>query len=123
MKTTLLMAGAAVVIATTAPAQVIAAAAPAHADTTATDQAFLNTLRQAGLTYLNPDRAISAAKSVCQLADEGMEGVEIVQNLQAQNPGFGGDGAAKFTALAAQAYCPEKLTSENAAPPPKDGNA
>ena len=123
MKTALLMASAAVVIVAAAPAVVIVAAPPAHADTTAADQAFLNTLRQAGLTYLNPDRAISAGKMVCQLADEGMEGVEIVQNLQAQNPGFAGDGAAKFTALAAQSYCPEKLTSESVAPPARDGNA
>ncbi len=113
MKTALLLASAALVIGT---------AAPAHADITGTDQAFLNTLSQAGLTYLNPDRAISAAKSVCQLADSGMDGAEIVKDLQDRNPGFQGDGAAKFTALAAQAYCPGKLTGGNEAPAPKGGN-
>lgn len=114
MKTALLIAGAALVIGT---------AAPAHADITGRDQAFLTTLSQAGLVYLNPDRAISAAKTVCDLADGGMEAADIVQNLQDRNPGFQGDGAAKFAALAAQAYCPQKLTSEDPAPAPKSDSA
>ncbi|BBX61473.1 hypothetical protein MSAS_06470 [Mycobacterium saskatchewanense] len=113
MKKALLLAGIAVAI---------GAAAPAHADLTSKDQAFLNTLNQAGLVYLSPDRAVTAGKSVCTLADNGMDGAEIVQNLQEKNPGFQGDGAAKFTALAAQAYCPEKLTSGDA-PAPKNDNA
>lgn len=114
MKTALLVAGAALVICT---------AAPARADITARDQAFLNSLSQAGLVYMSPDRAIQAAKSVCTLADNGLEGAEIVQDLQDRNPGFQGDGAAKFTALAAQAYCPEKLTAGDQSPPPQSGNA
>ncbi len=114
MKTALLLAGAALMIGT---------ATPAHADVTARDEAFLNTLSQAGLVYMSPDRAITAAKSVCTLADNGLDGTEIVQELQKRNPGFQGDGAAKFTALAAQAYCPEKLTAGDQAPAPKSGNA
>jgi hypothetical protein len=115
MKTALLMASAAVVI---------AVVPPAHADITGIDQAFLTTLGQAGLVYMSPDRAITAAKSVCELVDEGMRGVEIVQKLQDSNPGFEGDGAAKFAALAAQAYCPQKLTGgDDAATAPKGGDA
>ncbi|MDR3657117.1 MAG: DUF732 domain-containing protein [Mycobacterium sp.] len=114
MKSALLLMGAALVIGT---------AAPAHADLSARDEAFLTTLNQAGLVYLNPDRAIAAARSVCDLSDGGLEGAEIVKNLQDRNPGFQGDGAAKFVALAAQAYCPQKLTSEDATPAPKSGNA
>lgn len=115
MKTALRTASAAVVI---------AVAAPAHADITGVDQAFLTTLGQAGLVYMSPERAITAAKSVCELVDDGMEGVEIVQKLQDSNPGFQGDGAAKFAALAAQAYCPQKLTGgDAAAPAPKGGDA
>jgi len=113
MKKVLLLAGVAVAI---------GVSAPANADPTGNDQAFLNTLHQAGLIYMNPDRAIAAGKSVCQLADGGMDGAEIVKNLQEKNPGFQGDGAAKFTALAAQAYCPEKLTSGDESPAPKPGN-
>lgn len=112
MKKVLLLAGVAVAI---------GAAAPAHADITSKDQAFLNSLTQAGLVYMSPERAIAAAKSVCELADNGMDGAEIVKNLQDKNPGFQGDGAAKFTALAAQAYCPQKLTSGEESPEPKAG--
>jgi hypothetical protein len=113
MKTAVLLVSAALVIGT---------AAPTRADTTARDEAFLTTLSQAGLVYLNPDRAIAAAKSVCDLADGGMEGAEIVKDLQDRNPGFEGDGAAKFAALAAQAYCPQKLISKDETPP-NGGNA
>ena len=101
MRLVLLLASAAVIVGT---------AAPADADPSAKDQAFLNALSQAGLTYLNADRAISAGKLVCSLADDGMTGEEIVKNLQDRNPGFQGPGAAKFAAIAASAYCPEKLT-------------
>jgi Protein of unknown function (DUF732) len=103
-------------------AAVIATAAPAHADPDGKDQNFLNALNQAGLTYMNADRAITAGKQVCSLADGGMTGEEIVKNLQDRNPGFQGLGAAKFAAIAASAYCPEKLTqTEDQGPPPKSG--
>ncbi len=115
MRLVLLLASAAVVIGT---------AAPAYADPSAKDQAFLTALAQAGLTYLNADRAITAGKQVCSLADDGMTGEEIVKNLQDRNPGFQGPGAAKFAAIAASAYCPEKLTqTEEQGPAPKPAGA
>ncbi|OBG35984.1 DUF732 domain-containing protein [Mycobacterium sp. E3198] len=115
MRLVLLMASAAVVIGT---------AAPAYADPTANDQAFLTALSQAGLTYLSADRAITAGKQVCKSADDGMTGEEIVKALQDKNPGFQGPGAAKFAAIAASAYCPEKLSqTEDGTPPPKPSGA
>ena len=114
MRLLLLAAGAAVLI---------GAAAPAYADPGGKDQAFLTALSQAGLTYLNPDRAIAAGKSVCDLADGGMTGEEIVKNLQDRNPGFQDLGAAKFTAIAASAYCPEQLTAGDQGPAPKGDGA
>jgi hypothetical protein len=87
----------------------IAMAAPAYAHADGNDQAFLVALQQAGLTYQDPDRAVAAGKKVCDLVDGGMTGVEIVKNLQEYNPGFAGNGAAKFTAIAAEAYCPNAL--------------
>lgn len=115
MKLVLLVASAAVVIGT---------AAPAYADPDAKDQGFLTALSQAGLTYMNADRAITAGKQVCSLADGGMTGAEIVQNLEERNPGFQGPGAAKFAAIAASAYCPEKLTqAEDPGPAPKPNGA
>ena len=103
-------------------ATVIGTAAPAYADPDGKDQTFLNALTQAGLTYMSADRAITAGKQVCSLADGGMTGAEIVQNLQDRNPGFQDVGAAKFAAIAASAYCPEKLTqAEEPSPAPKPG--
>ena len=102
-------------------AAAIGTAAPAYADIDSKDQVFLVALNQAGLTYLNPARAIAAAKTVCNLVDQGMTGVEIVKDLQQLNPGFEDSGAAKFTAIAATAYCPKSLTSEDQSPVPKSG--
>jgi hypothetical protein len=47
--------------------------------------------------------------------------VEIVKNLQELNPAFEGDGAAKFTAIAASAYCPKTLTGVGQGAAPKSG--
>ncbi|WP_076063809.1 DUF732 domain-containing protein [Mycobacterium sp. IS-1264] len=94
-------------------ATMVAMAAPAHADNTdggnGTDQAFLAALNQAGLTYQDPDRAVAAGKKVCDLVNGGMAAVDVVKNLEQYNPGFAGDGAAKFTGIAAEAYCPAAL--------------
>ena len=102
-------------------AAVMGTAAPAYADIDGNDQTFLVALEQSGLSYLNPDRAITAGKMVCNLVDEGMSGVEIVKNLQELNPGVQGDGAAKFTAIAATTYCPKTLTGADQSPAPKSG--
>jgi len=40
----------------------------------------------------------------------GMPGADIVKDLQDYNPGFLGNGAATFTAIAAEAYCPNSLS-------------
>jgi len=68
--------------------------------------------QQAGLTYQDPAAAIAVAKAVCALVDKGTPDSEIVKNLQLRNPGFTGDGAARFTTLAAGEYCPKYLTGE-----------
>jgi hypothetical protein len=62
--------------------------------------------------------AVSAAKDVCALVDSGSTDTDIVTNLQLRNPGFTGNGAAKFTALAAGEYCPKYLTGEGRSPKP-----
>ncbi|BBX74117.1 DUF732 domain-containing protein [Mycobacterium shinjukuense] len=97
----------------------IGTAAPAFPDSN--DDQFLAELRAAGITYRDPDRAIVAAKSVCQLAGQRMTTTQIVTELQNRNPAFRGTGAAAFTALAAAAYCPKYLTGERRAPAPSGG--
>jgi hypothetical protein len=104
-------------------------AAPAYADPSqspspsptsdpAVDADFLAQLKQAGLNYSDPAAAISAAKTVCELVDSGEQDTNIVNNLQLRNPGFSGNGAARFTAIAANAYCPRYLTGEGRPPQP-----
>jgi hypothetical protein len=90
----------------------IGIAAPAYADDDdiSNDKNFLAELRQAGLTYQDPDNAVAAAKSVCQLVGDGKSVAEIITELRNRNPSFQGTGAAKFTALAASYYCPEYMT-------------
>ena len=104
----------------TGVAAMIGMAAPAYADPQSdADADFLSQLREAGLTYKDPAAAIAVAKDVCALVDKGTPDTEIVNNLQLRNPGFTGDGAAKFTMLAAGEYCPKYLTGEGRPPKPK----
>lgn len=92
-------------------AVVIGMAAPAYAD--GNDDAFLATLQAAGITYQSPDRAIAAGKSVCKMADQGRSMVDVVKTIQNLNPNLHGDNAARFTAIAANLYCPQALSAVN----------
>jgi hypothetical protein len=89
-------------------AALIGMAAPAHADANQ-DQAFLVSLGAAGLTYKDPESAIAAGKKVCDMANEGRSGVEVVKVLQDGNPGLTQVNAARFTAISAGVYCPAQL--------------
>jgi Protein of unknown function (DUF732) len=106
----------------TSVAAMVAMAPPAYADPEpdAADTDFLSQLKQAGLTYQDPAAAISAAKDICDLVDKGSTDTDIITNLQLRNPGFTGNGAAKFTALAAGEYCPKYLTGEGQPPKPAE---
>lgn len=89
-------------------AALIGVAAPAHADANQ-DQAFLVSLGAAGLTYKGPESAIAAGKKVCDMANQGKSGVEVVKVLQDGNPGLTQVNAARFTAISAGVYCPAQL--------------
>lgn len=103
-------------------AAVIGFAAPANADID-NDQDFLTDLKQAGITYQDPAKAVTAAQSVCQLLDDGKSTAEIVTELRNRNPAFQGAGAAKFTFLASSHYCPKYLTGgPDPDAKPTDGN-
>jgi hypothetical protein len=97
-------------LALTAFAAMIGLAAPAHADANQ-DQAFLVSLKAAGISYRDPESAIAAGQKVCAMADSGKTGVEVVKVLQDGNPGLTQGNAAKFTAIAANVYCPAQLPS------------
>jgi hypothetical protein len=89
-------------------AAMVGMAAPAYADTN--DDQFLASLQAAGVSYQNPDRVIAAGKWVCQAVSQGKQLAEVVTQIQNSNPGLHGDNAAKFTAIAANVYCPNALS-------------
>lgn len=97
----------------------ITLAPPAYGDPASENDAqFLSQLKAAGITFQDPAAAISVAKDVCALVDKGTPDTEIVNNLQLRNPGFVGNGAAEFTAVAAASYCPKYLTGDGRPPKP-----
>jgi hypothetical protein len=96
-------------------AAIIGTAAPAYAD--ASDDQFLAALTASGVTYQDPGKVIAAAKWVCQSLNQGTQMADVVRTVQAENAGLHQENAAKFTALAASAYCPNKLPPPAAAPP------
>jgi hypothetical protein len=97
------------VLTLTSLAALVGMAVPARAD--GNDDAFLVSLNAAGITYPDPVRVIAAGKWVCQAAGQGTQMVDIVKTIQAQNSGLHGDNAARFTAIAANVYCPQALSA------------
>jgi hypothetical protein len=98
----------------TSAAVIIGMAAPAYADSDDNnDGAFLAALTKAGITYQSPERAIAAGKKVCDLASGGKSQLDILRDVRDLNPGFTLNGAAKFTEAAANAYCPDQLSTDS----------
>ena len=95
-------------------AAVIGVAAPAHAD--GNDDAFLASLQAAGITYPDPARVVAAGRWVCQAVGQGTQMVDVVKAVQSHNAGLHGDNAARFTAIAANVYCPNALSTATAKP-------
>jgi Protein of unknown function (DUF732) len=73
------------------------------------DASFLDALTKAGITFNNGPRAVSAGKTACGLMDQGEPELDVIQHVTEQNPGISTTSAAKFTAIAASAYCPQHL--------------
>jgi hypothetical protein len=91
-------------------------AGPARADP-GVDASFLDALTKAGITFSNGPNAINAAKTACGLMNQGQPEFDVVAHVAEQNPGISTTSAAKFTAIAASAYCPQYLqrASDNGA--------
>jgi hypothetical protein len=105
----------------------LGSAIPAHADPNV-DASFVEALTKAGITFNDSRSAISAGKTACELMDQGKPELDVIQLVTQQNPAISTTSAAKFTAIAASAYCPQHLhrASDNGAspsPPPGDGVA
>lgn len=94
----------------------IAVAVPAHAipgeDEEPVDdntESFLSDLHTVGLSFQDPNHAISAGKAVCGLMSRGVSGLQLLSDLQDNNPGLTSTGAAQFATISAKAYCPRQL--------------
>ncbi len=83
-------------------------AVPAQADP-GVDASFLDALTKAGITFNNGPGAINAGRTACGLMDQGQPELDVIQHVTEQNPGITTTSAAKFTAIAASAYCPQFL--------------
>jgi hypothetical protein len=91
-------------------AAAVGVAVPAHADpASGVDASFLDALTKAGITFSNGPNAVNAAKAACGLMGQGQPQLDVVQRVSEQNPGISTTSAAKFTAIAASAYCPQFL--------------
>jgi hypothetical protein len=86
----------------------LAIAIPAHADPTA-DAGFVEALKQAGITFKDSSSAVDAGLSVCEFLNQGKTTVDVIALVMQQNSGISNLNAAKFTAIAESAYCPQYL--------------
>ena len=96
----------------TSLAAIIGMAMPAHADST--DDAFIASLQAAGITYSDPDKAVGAGKWVCDTVNGGTQMSDVVKTLQSKNPSLSENKANKFAAIAANAYCPQAISTGSA---------
>ncbi len=81
-------------------------AAPAHAEP-GVDASFVDALNKAGISFNDPSNAVEAGHTTCDLIAQGKPGLQVVQLVQQQNSGISTVSAAKFTAIAVSAYCPQ----------------
>ena len=87
----------------------ISLAVPAHADST--DDAFIASLRAAGITFADPARAVGAGRWVCDTVGQGTAMPEVVKTLLSSNSALREDKANQFAAIAATTYCPSAVTA------------
>lgn len=81
---------------------------PAAADP-GVDAAFVDALSKAGIRFNDPQNAVVAGRTACGLLDAGRSQYDVVQLVVQENSGIGTVNAAKFTAIAASAFCPQHL--------------
>ena len=86
---------------------------PAHADPGSADPnldaRFLDALTKAGLTVISRPGAVNDGRAVCRMMEQGQPELDVIQHVSTANPGLDTTKAAKFTAIAASAYCPQYL--------------
>ncbi|HEY2501418.1 MAG TPA: DUF732 domain-containing protein [Mycobacterium sp.] len=96
-------------LALTSVAAMIGMATPAHADST--DDSFIASLKAAGITYTDQDSVVGAGKWVCDKVNGGTDMSDVVTTLTKKNTSLNPDKASKFAAIAANAYCPDAVST------------
>ena len=101
------------ILALTSFAAMVGIAAPAHAD--GTDDSFIASLKAAGITYTDQDAAVGAGKWVCDKVSGGTDMSDVVKTLTSKNSSLNPEKASKFAAIAANAYCPDAVSTTSSA--------
>ncbi|MBS9536226.1 DUF732 domain-containing protein [Mycobacterium sp. M1] len=78
-----------------------------------TDELFLTALNAAGLHYGQPEQAVKAGRTLCDLADNGKTDGEILAILMKHNDLLSNARANTFMDIAYQTYCPQYLASDS----------
>ncbi len=88
-----------------APATPPASAAPSSiASTPDQDNKYVQDLNDHGISFANPEAAISNGKTVCDDIRRGVSVPQIVNAFHASNPGLDGD---TYVSISVRAYCPQ----------------
>ncbi|MBS9536253.1 DUF732 domain-containing protein [Mycobacterium sp. M1] len=94
----------------------IVAVGPAHGNpddgrSADVDASFLTALNEAGITYSDPGKSITAGRTMCDYVDQGKSGKALVATLQKHNEELTTERARLFIAIALHAYCPQNLAN------------
>ena len=101
--------------AATATATAPAAPPPSIASTPDQDNAYVQALKDRGISFANPGAAIYNGKLVCDDIRLGMTVPQMVAAFRASNPALGGD-ADNYVAISVHAYCPQNSNLVSAGP-------
>ena len=99
----------------TATASAKASPPPSIASTPDQDNAYVQALKDRGISFANPGAAIYNGKLVCDDIRLGMTVPQIVAAFRASNPALGGD-ADNYVAISVHAYCPQNGNLVSAGP-------
>lgn len=86
-----------------------AAPAPAHADVVSDD--FLSTLANSGVSYADPETAVTMAQSICSLLAQPGGNFAAVASQMGGTNGVSPEMANLFTSIAISMYCPSMMAS------------
>jgi hypothetical protein len=92
-----------------------AAPPPSIASTPDQDNAYVQALKDRGISFANPEAAIYNGKLVCDDIRLGMTVPQIVAAFRASNPALGGD-ADNYVTISVHTYCPQNGNLVSAGP-------